>query len=329
MTLNLDLENLRKTDPDYMNPENHEEHDVAYVDVLREPNMDLSYLEIDWSKLAEPQADEYDIKSIKKVREVLFDKKNVHLEEGEGDIFNGRVKLFDYENAFNPPRMKYVTKTDVEELYWDKIVRMQEIFYDYASVYIPTIENLVDYYQPFLVLSEDGSVLMWEGLGCSCGVIKNAWDDKVVLTSSLNTSIGAVDGLIHESFHDRLRSLGVSLVRHTGHLIANPPGLLYSSPIRTDIKRPIAAVVQAQYSYIGVNDFYQNILLNIEKFPETNISAVKSYLKELVSKIEFGLQTINAHLIPTEGIGEAFFEGFLRYNHRIIQEVNETLNSVK
>jgi hypothetical protein len=323
-----DVESLRITDPDYANIENQEDYDVAYSSVLTDSNINFADLEIDWKRVAEPQLDNYDIYALKKIRKALFNKENLNF-EGKAELFKGTVGLFDDDSSFNPPFIRYVKKDEALKVYWDKLLRIQEIFYEYAPAYTSTVENLVDYYQPFFVLNEKEEVFSWPGLGCSCGVIKNAWDDKVILSSSINNPIGAVDGLIHESFHDRLRCLGISLVRHTGHLIENPPGVLYESPIRKDIKRPIAAVIQAQYSYIGVNDFYHNLLLNVDKIPETSKHEVVFYLRDLVGKIEGGLKTIEAHLIPKKGIGEDFFDGFSSYTRRVINEINTTLTNVE
>lgn len=319
------LEKLRKTDPDYSNVENQEEYDVAYTGVIKEyTEEDFNNLDIDWKRVAEPQKDNYDIQAIKKVREFLFNKKNINF-DGKAEFFKGTVSIPNKTPA-NHAFTRYLTKKQVLGKKYTKVIRQAEdIFYKLLPDYVPTIENLVDYYQPFLMLDSENKPFLNFGLGCSCGVQKTSWDDEVVLTSSLNTAIGSVDGLIHESFHDRLRSLGISLVRHTGDLIDNPPGMLYESPIRKDIKRPIAAVVQAQYSYIGVNDFYHRILLNLEMFPQTNEYEVSHYLKDLVNKIKGGLETINAHLIPKKGAGEEFFSGFMSYSERIIKEVEVSL----
>lgn len=88
--------------------------------------------------------------------------------------------------------------------------------------------------------------------GCLCG---GWWPDRVVW-STTNSIEGAVEGLLHETGHMWLHDRGIHLEEWDANLLANSPTELYASPIRKDRRRPMGAVLHAQYSYLWVLSWY-------------------------------------------------------------------------
>lgn len=88
--------------------------------------------------------------------------------------------------------------------------------------------------------------------GCICG----GWWPKRVVWSTTNSLEGAIEGLLHETGHMWLHDRGIHLEEWDANLLANSPTELYESPIRKDRRRPMGAVLHAQYSYLWVLAWY-------------------------------------------------------------------------
>lgn len=122
---------------------------------------------------------------------------------------------------------------------------------------------------------------------------------------------GCVEGMYHEVGHLRLNALNLEIEKHDGRLFTNTSEELYESPIRRDKKRPMSAVIQAIYSWIifGEND------IQCAKI-EGNSRESADYLIINLPKIEDGLATIRQHIKCTPE-GKDFFDGYLEWGEDV------------
>ena len=122
---------------------------------------------------------------------------------------------------------------------------------------------------------------------------------------------GCVEGMFHEVGHLRLNALNLHIDHHDNRFFTNGPEELYESPIRRDKKRPMSAVIQAIYSWImfGEND------LQCAKI-EGNAHESAEYLITNLPKIEDGLLTIRQNIKCTPE-GKDFIDGYLDWGEDI------------
>ena len=171
-------------------------------------------------------------------------------------------------------------------------------------------------------------------LGCSCGPISTPKSGTIEVSSTYYNPIGAGDGIIHEVWHQRMHALGINFETHAGLFFTNRGDELYDSPIRKDKLRPMPAVIQAQYSYIGVTEYYKTLidqlfdpitaeLDSIPKYPNLHTATLDNWLKmsaRNVYRIREGSVIIRDNVKPTPNIGERFIQGYLKYSDRVITE---------
>jgi hypothetical protein len=157
--------------------------------------------------------------------------------------------------------------------------------------------------------------------------------------SSYSNSVTAGDGIIHEVWHQRLHALGIDFETHAGLFFTNTDTEVYDSPIRKDKLRPMPAVIQAQYSYIGVTEYYKTLIDKLfdsetptPDDPPNNININATSLDSWLSlsahnvyRIQEGVDTINANIKPTSDIGERFLLGYMNYANRVITEAIDQL----
>lgn len=296
--------------------------------------VDFSSLDIDWTRIAEPQPDGYDVEKINVVRKILFEKVNLPKVKTM-ELFKGNVALYTGHNYYENRPGTTCISANLKE-YETHIKEVERLIYAHLPTYALSIEKLIDVYYPTLIVAND-KILDFKKLffvGCVCGDLGTAWDDTVVMMSSVGHPLGGADGLIHETWHHRLNCLGIDLTKHSHNLISNPVEELYDSPVRKDIKRPMSAVVQGEYSYIGVTEFYNKILQNINDlkcYGYVNVSSegLSNSLKDFVNRIKEGIVTIEKNLVPVKGVGEDFFSGYVSYCKRVILETEETLRGIE
>jgi hypothetical protein len=137
------------------------------------------------------------------------------------------------------------------------------------------------------------------------------------IATTLNHHAGFAEALVHEMAHHKLRALGVG-VEAAERLVTNPPGQLYPSPIRYDCLRPMTAVVHAQYSYTYISALDLKIVQGPTP-PDRTRRIAQGSLAPILPKLEFGLKVI-ADNVTVDALGGDFFDGFLRWNRRVLED---------
>lgn len=128
---------------------------------------------------------------------------------------------------------------------------------------------------------------------------------------------GGTEGLLHETGHIRLHCAGIDLETHDGVLLDHslgpdhPPEELFVSPVRRDCKRPIGAVLHAQYSYVMLSAFDLLVDDPVSK---------SIYLNFNIPRIEEGFDTLAENVRPTPGAGEDFIQSFQDWSREVITE---------
>lgn len=123
------------------------------------------------------------------------------------------------------------------------------------------IKGMMDYFYP-TIPSDRGAR---PAIGCSCGIYGNkpyaeTSNPDVSVMATVNGAVGAAEGIVHELGHHKLHVLGLDLEEWTDDLFTNGFDEVFHSPVRFDKKRPIAAVVHAEFSYIYVTEYYNHLL---------------------------------------------------------------------
>lgn len=141
-----------------------------------------------------------------------------------------------------------------------------------------------------------------------------------VVTATVDNAFGLAQALVHELAHHKLRALGMN--RGSAHrLVLNDPSELFESPIVRDQRRPMTAVVHAQYSFMHVTAL--DVAMCGAADEETR-RAGRYLLARNVPRMERGRQEIAAHL-RTDRAGDGFFAAFDRWSEATLQHGNRIL----
>lgn len=296
----------------------------------REKFFSIKYddIDVDWSKMAEPQPDNSDVRDINKVAEILFDYKKPSFPD-QKQLLDGKVAIFHTSNQYGGdikilgPRSKF-------------LFHLQEINDNFKKVspkYYSSVREQLDVFVP----TYDYSAKESAGLGCTCGPVCKAYENSVKgvdtpaigVTSTVNNYVGAMDGITHETYHQRLYQIGVEMEESNLQLIGNDPNDLFHSTIRFDIMRPMTACVQAIYSYTAVTELYADLirycLENEEEKERWGLSSLLSTSAYNVLRIYRGRDLMNNDLVTKTDAGAAYFDGFYKYLDRVINETIELM----
>lgn len=305
---------------------------MGYTDFENYSKLQYDELNIDWSRMLEPQDDNYDVDNITLIANKMFgyEKPNV---SNDLNFLNGKVHLFQRQvhgEEIEVDLSSEGTQTTLKEV--DFLIK------SLTPKYYNSITQFLDGYAPFHQKDTETSRSF---IGCVCGPVTRTYDTShylgfpaVSVTSCLFSVIGAADGIIHESWHQRLYQMGMEMEQHNQQLIGNHPDDLYNSPIRFDKKRPMSACVQAIYSYIAVSEFHKELLKYVIENKETpigpadlgNVLSINAYN---LFRIKNGYNLLSKELTSITKSGESFVHNFLLYNKRVIDELEEILSEYK
>jgi HEXXH motif-containing protein len=195
---------------------------------------------VDWTRMAKPQADQYDTKVLLSLHEPGHELRDATPEEGSPTCFNGRVLL-------RSPRNSYSDELVAAPLDHPSIKKAEDLLQTVWPEMFEQIATILDVFEPILDKRFPDNDTM---SGCCCGGTSSFGG----VYSTVNGSLGLAEGIVHEVGHMKLHAMGVHLMDWS-RLVGNSPEARYASPIRKDITRPMGAVLQAQYSYIHVLEF--------------------------------------------------------------------------
>lgn len=281
-----------------------------------------------WEKAAEPQQDLSDLHMMWYVSDLLYDYKKPRLLESVS-MFDGKVavKLDDHAQTHDSTYIPHDSETFIAQ---NKAQRLEQLLE--LTPYSAHVAEFLDVYHPRINKKYDAHH-SGASLGCQCGPVKKPCDGSVEVGSSYNNPVTAGDGIIHEVWHQRMHALGIDFETHAGLFFTNAHHEVYDSPIRKDKLRPMPAVIQAQYSYIGVTEYYKTLIdvlfdseadrSSVPLNPDMNSSHLDAWLTLSafnVYRIREGVDTINQYVKPTADIGERFMWGYMAYANRVITE---------
>lgn len=201
---------------------------------------------IDWTRMAEPQLDEYDTQYVLEHAEEVFKFEKKMPAIGEISWLDGHVRLGTIPVApsyeLPPARTDHPSIAQGEEF-----LRLWPAGYRQAQRLLNVVYP-IDY-----IHAGPGT------RGCFCGTPgTNRGDESSEdspfgeVFSSVFDVIGFLEGVVHEMSHWKLHALGTHFEEWDDLLLLNQPKELYTSSIRKDKLRPMGAVLHAHYSYLHV-----------------------------------------------------------------------------
>ncbi len=262
---------------------------------------------IDWSRLAVPQDDGYDTGVIARMAGAGARTPS----PGEATMFGGRTRLI--ACAERLPRARYA----VAPLDHPNIARGEALLRSWPAAHRQCgalVRELSPFLDPTLTPAQwahnPGSSS--DGFAFPFGVI----------AATVDNPYGFAQALVHETAHHKLRALGVHLLA-AERLIANDTTQLYESPIVRDRRRPMTAVVHAQYSFMHVTAL--DVAMYDAALDEETRKAAAFLLARNVPRMEAGRRELAAHL-RTDAAGDAFFAAFDRWSEATLRRGREILD---
>ncbi|MDG2534131.1 HEXXH motif-containing putative peptide modification protein [Sphingomonas sp. HITSZ_GF] len=250
-------------------------------------------LDIDWSRTAWPQADGYDTQAILEL--------SGWRPRPVGDapsLFGGRVAVRHRAEGglpgpkYQPAPLDHTNLAEAERILgaWPEALAQ-------AGALLDEIQPWIDTSIPENARAIPGSSSHSEG------------DEFGTIMLTADHPFGTAQAIVHEMAHHKLRALGVQIMS-ASRIVGNDPAARYTSPIITDRKRPMTAVLHAQYSFMHVT------VLDVAVYnamPALREQAV-FLLSRNVPRMEGGREEIAEHLEIADAAGEAFMDAFNRWS---------------
>lgn len=257
---------------------------------------------VDWLRLARPQPDGYDT-------EIILDLAiragwRRRSAQGAPTLFDGRVAVRNRDSGGLPDPPYEPAPTDHPNLaLGEKILRLWPEAAAQLPVLVDTVQPWIDARTPAAGKHVPGS---------SSHSMEEEFGTVMV---TVDSPFGLAQALVHEMAHHKLRALGVSLLR-AERLVANDPNQLYTSPIIVGRKRPMTAVLHAQYSFIHVTTLDVAVYRGAGGASELREQATY-LLARNVPRMEAGYEELDRHL-QTDEDGTAFRSGFMAWSAEVL-----------
>ncbi len=142
-----------------------------------------------------------------------------------------------------------------------------------------------------------------------------------LMYATCHDSAALAECLVHEMAHNKLRAMGVQIESAT-HLILNDPKELYESPIIKDRRRPMTAVVHAEYAFAHVAALDVHVVRT--RRGDRVERRFSDALARNVLRIEQGLAEIERH-VRADRDGEDFLSGLAKWVREIATDARALL----
>lgn len=162
------------------------------------------------------------------------------------------------------------------------------------------------------MVAADRPAAVWPALRGSASTSQSGQFGVVWVTTQ--DPAATAQALVHEMAHNKLFALGLEL-EGSGRLITNPVDRLYTSPIRTDRKRPMSAVFHAEYSFMHVTALDLAMLAG-ESDPTMRVY-LAGLLRRNLDRMAAGRREIAAH-VETDAEGAVFVAAFLEWTDQVL-----------
>jgi HEXXH motif-containing protein len=265
-------------------------------------------MDIDWTRVAEPQLDQYDTQVILGLLSRGRRVESPRRSSGAPTVFDGSVEIRPIEGPYlQMDRLSAAPADDERILVAEGYVRRWPAAFQQFRALMHTFYPVRDITGTRILPGGKGSMShsFADRIGTMCATI----EDPVSLSQAF----------VHEMAHNKLRALGI-MVESTQGFITNDPQVLYPSPVLIGTPRPMTAVFHAEYSFIYVT---QLDLMILATDPDKELrDYVLVLLKRNVTRMEAGLGLIQDQ-IQVDSIGRPFVEGFISWAQRVLSEGRE------
>jgi hypothetical protein len=276
-------------------------------------------MEIDWKRMAMPQPDGYDtlvtLRLAMTSTSLLRPRRYHRLPpDGAPTIFGGRVAVRNRPSGgLVGTRYVPASPTHPNLLLAETLVSAwPEVSFQFPK--------LIDTIQPWS--DKTLTAEQWRVAPGSSSHSEEAEFGTIMVT--VDSAIALAQAMVHEMAHHKLRALGISFLR-ARRLITNDPSELYISPIRKDRKRPMTAVLHAQYSFIHVTALDIAIYDSSSTTSEDRSLGVL-LLERNVPKMEAGYAEIKRHA-RTDDSGAVFLDSFMSWSRAVLTRGREILHT--
>lgn len=135
-------------------------------------------------------------------------------------------------------------------------------------------------------------------------------------------AIGTATALVHEMAHLKLHSIGIH-IEESASLILNDASELFESPVRKDKGRPMQAILHAAYAFAHIADLLIHIMGGDAYISVDTPHAMMLYRS--LSKLEPAIAVLRTH-VRTDRRGSDLLAGFLNWGDRVMVDGQEVLN---
>jgi HEXXH motif-containing protein len=274
--------------------------------------------DIDWTRMAVPQADGYDTAAVLRLattgpsllRPEPYSRRPT---DGAPTIFDGRVAVRNRSSGgLQPPRY---APADPAHPHLAQAASLLTTWPEMAAQF----PELVDTIQPWT----DTSAKPDQWLATPGSSSHSEEPEFGVIMVTVDSPIALAQAMVHEMAHHKLRAMGVSLLQ-ASRIVMNDPSELYRSPIITNRLRPMTAVLHAQYAFMHVTAL--DITIHEHRTTDDHTRDLAAYLlARNVPRMEAGYDEITAN-IRTDGDGNDFMASFMDWSRAVLSEGREILD---
>jgi hypothetical protein len=265
-------------------------------------------LELDWARLAYPQADQYDSHAI--VALACYRRRPVG---DDPTIFDGQVAVRALPRSTLREPDFLLAPADHPNLAvaGRYVARWPEVYEQFKLL----IDSVIPLFDATIAPAERAEVL---------GSCSHSDEGQFgTLMATVEDPLGLAQAMVHEMAHQKLRALGIS-VESAQRLIVNGPDELYPSPVRHDSLRPMTAIFHAVYSFLHV------VALDLRMIAAEQDPAVRERLVLLlarnVPRMQAGFATLRENL-RTDPAGAVFCGAFMAWAEAILATGEQVLGN--
>lgn len=267
---------------------------------------------INWSRLAEPQEDQYDTEVVLQLAcsTVSAARPEPYTRSPPGEnptVFDGAVAI---RHVYRLPQFRSLSARYADApVDHPNIPRAVDYVRRWPTVFLQckhlleAIHPVIDKRYPLL------SKAVYRGSS------SHSYERLFgTLWATVTCPLGLAEAIVHEMAHQKLRALGVSIESAT-RIVGNDARNLYVSPIVKDRLRPMTAVLHAEYSYVHVTAL-DVCILEAEADPH-RCHLIGRRLAVNLARIKEGIETLRDHLEPGRH-GEEFMQGMFAWAEHTI-----------
>lgn len=268
--------------------------------------MNNTLVAIDWSRMAEPQADQYDAQVVRALLAAGSRQQKGRPAAGEPTICEGQIALR-YRDipAMSPPHFSWAPLDHPNLTAATDYLRRWSAGYAQFVALIDTVHPCLDpkirpEYQEISTGSSSYSSETWFGTVCV----------------TVDHPIGCAQGLVRELAHQKLHALGISPTR-AERLIANNPEVHYPNPIHPGLSQPLPALLHTIYPLLYVTELDVQMLLR-ESDKRRRDQILQLLLRNLV-RLEASHAALIAQVVP-DWAGTLFIDALNAWARRVVAQ---------